>query len=700
MARGFLAAIMCRSADAVVTQSVECMSETELTQEVKRLRQQLKKMFTAGGRQLMKAPVGDRTMKKFTQILRDFDFLLGSDYKRQQRHLEDLATIYDRLDALFKDALDSKVRFMREWDEQYQQDTGFIRHQLGYASSKSNGGFQASSAWESTGFASNDEIQPQVEILRNGTDKEKRDAITTLRDLVSQNGLNRETVARKGAIELLIELLQTGTPLLKQDAACALGDFAFSSEVNSAEMVNSGGIEPLVNLLIGPEAQPECAAFALGTIAYANEANIDAIARHKDVIPRLVRLLSSSKSLQRSFSAFALGRLTTNEIACAQLVQLDAVSVLVRLLENDQPLETAYAAQTLGNLVVGNVQLGSKVMEAAQHFAQMLTGTDLQKEFAAYALCQLVTHAVFRSEISDSLEVIPQLIRLLDGSALQRQHAANALASLARVPGNCSKVVKGGGIGPLIRMLRQTEGQQYFAMIALGNIAQRNEGFEKEMVRQGAAEPLFDLLECNSKALVDCAAWVLGSIANQLGDSAHYASAAAVKILINLLTNGIDLAKEKAALVLKSVLCCKERTRYVKRAIGPLCSLTTSASKNQRTNASEVFAALSLSRLNHSAMINGGAIRSLNLLLQIGSDQQKNNAVFALANLSESFESHSKMMTVHSAVVLMLMGGNEYQRENAARALERLSRNAEHKRQILYSRHILSTLENNKETER
>jgi vacuolar protein 8 len=129
------------------------------------------------------------------------------------------------------------------------------------------------------------EIEGLVRALREGNDAAKTAAARALGDLAWNNGAtesaNRVRIAEAGGITPLVQLLRGGSAHAKEQAAWALGRVAYANDANRVRIAEAGGIPPLVQRLrgfpFGYRSGTE-AAQALGNLASNNDANAVAIA--------------------------------------------------------------------------------------------------------------------------------------------------------------------------------------------------------------------------------------------------------------------------------------------------------------------------------------------------------------------------------------------------------------------------------------
>lgn len=223
-----------------------------------------------------------------------------------------------------------------------------------------------------------------LEMLEEGTSLQKQHAAIAIAHLAQGNQHHASQIASMGAIPLLVSLLVRGNDIQKQNAAHALGNLAINEE-NRISIAQADGIGPLVSLLCGSDGQRRFAATALAQLA-CNEANREAVAL-KDAIEPLISMFKSNDKRLKKCAARALGNMAINRRNRSQIATKQVVAHLVELLKYASEGLRDYIAFVLGLLSCG--QPADRFVVALASLVGLGTsGTDLQREFAAFALGQ------------------------------------------------------------------------------------------------------------------------------------------------------------------------------------------------------------------------------------------------------------------------------------------------------------------------
>lgn len=294
-------------------------------------------------------------------------------------------------------------------------------------------------------------------------------------------------------------------------------------------------------------------------------------------------------------------------------------------------------------------------------------------ESAVYAVAQLARNRVCGSRLN-SMNVIPPLIVLLDGSDTQKYHAVCALALFAEYSSeSCRKIADNGGIGPLSGLLHGTHDEKRLAMQALGNIASIDENVRKEIVRHGAIEPLFEMVELD--VMKEPALFALSNIAIDLESWRGMDTNEVIKKIIKQLKNTSDAIKEHSAMILAPLYLSDDI--HVKKAINPLVEVAKSGSHNAKNKVSAVLANLSTRSSNHETMVNCSVLEVLMKMLS-ASNVQKDNALLALTKFvpAANYELIEQMRKAKIVDALrdMLVNGSDYQVAKSLRLLWDLMR--------------------------
>ena len=242
----------------------------------------------------------------------------------------------------------------------------------------------AASASEERTIISDEEIDRTI-ILFYGSDEQKTEAASVLAQAMSAGGPEAlaETQARfrkAGAVEPLVDLVSEGSERQKEWAASALAAFASGNAESQEEIASAGGVEPLVALARdGTDRQKEAAAAALGVMAVKNappDGHWAPETDHQTDIGRagaaapLVDLVLSSRT---GFGRFAWRALSSprNEIRERDLPPLPLVPMSrLRRRKRCWPAgvrAASYLLTTVPNLCLIGQQLGNKNDQQLAH---------------------------------------------------------------------------------------------------------------------------------------------------------------------------------------------------------------------------------------------------------------------------------------------------------------------------------------------
>lgn len=232
-------------------------------------------------------------------------------------------------------------------------------------------------------------IAPLIALLR-GTDEQRSFAANALGNLTISNEANASEIAGRGAIPLLASLLGSGTERQKGNAVFALVNLT-ASENNNAVIAQHDGVRLMVNLLSGPEDHKRYAAQALGNMSAKNVAHRTAIVQ-AGAVPLLCQLAAIGTDKQKNEAAFALGNLARgSRETCSSIAEHDGIRVLVELLNSVGRPKLA-AMRTLGIIGCNNEACRSEIVQRGallilQSF--QAEGNDQQKLTANFALQKL-----------------------------------------------------------------------------------------------------------------------------------------------------------------------------------------------------------------------------------------------------------------------------------------------------------------------
>jgi HEAT repeat protein len=159
-----------------------------------------------------------------------------------------------------------------------------------------------------------------------------RDAIQGLRGLTKTSSINRDYIARKGAIPVVVEVLKDAhEPEVRKHAVTLLLNLSITAALKGSIMA-AGAVEPIVEVLKhGDHEARENAAAALFSLS-AKGANGALIGSTTDAIPALVQLLIDGTRRGKLDAATAIFDLCICNENKPRAVQSGVIPPLVRLL--------------------------------------------------------------------------------------------------------------------------------------------------------------------------------------------------------------------------------------------------------------------------------------------------------------------------------------------------------------------------------
>lgn len=359
-------------------------------------------------------------------------------------------------------------------------------------------------------------IPPLVALLSRGSEVTQQYTAAALEALARDHTDNQIALAKAGAIEPLVSLLGSDTKETQEHATSALLYLASHDEESRNAVVKK-----LVVVLDARNAAAQLqAARALAVLAARTTDNRKAITA-ADAVPRLVRLLGDGRRVrtgtpqERAAACLAdLSRLGENKLS---IVTEKGVPPLVMILSSDSPEARTHAAATIWNLcAIGANKQGIADNGAISPLVSLLRdGTPDAQKYATGALWHLAATAANKQAMVSAGAIPPLIGALQTDMADAREYAAAVLSAISRTQGGNKKAIfRAGGIRPLIELLSDSSIMtQRHAACALWGLAEGKEGvYDKQMVEQGAVQPLIAILMMNHEETRGFAAACLSAI--------------------------------------------------------------------------------------------------------------------------------------------------------------------------------------------
>lgn len=508
----------------------------------------------------------------------------------------------------------------------------------------------------------------------------------------------RTEVSKADAIPVVVKLLHSPVPMIHSRAAVILGDLA-CLDVNQGKISEEGGIEALVGLLDSKleHVLVNCVN-ALRVLCDGNHDNQTAVAK-SGAVDTLTELLSAkSKNLQANTAA-CLSSLAKNHKENQDLVVAKgAVKPLVCLAKSTKTLCQVKAASALESLATSNPEAQKEIdaADAQKPLIRLLKMWAIEvKEQGASALWALAGVTRYQQQRIASMIGINILVDMLmlKSETLQFIAGRAIIALTTENIENQNKIVAGGGVQPLVRLLRSAKTSEkvllmvirVLGILCVGVAHQSNKSTQLEIANAEALVTLVRLLRTSKKALIQVeVAITLGKIVlnnsqtqKLLVDQTKFR----VVELLHHLSNEEETVRLKAGMALATFAYNNTSQQYaVKNAGGISLSAFEEflGSENELHQAHAAFQIIILARVIDSDQVTLTA-RGVELLVRLLSSEQHSTQILA-ASLSASL-GHTRagvpaaLITAGSVEALLanLSSPNEEVRSSAAVALGYLS---------------------------
>lgn len=275
--------------------------------------------------------------------------------------------------------------------------------------------------------------------------------------------------------------------------------------------------------------------------------------------------------------------------------------------------------------------------------------------------------------------VITPLVLMHNRTDRQKDTAAIALASFGRhSEHNCVEIDNCGGIHLLVKLLKGSADQKQYAAATLAEIAKQ--GFEsRSQIGQTQVIPLLkELLLSGTNKLKKTAAEALANVALESANRIQMVNQGVVPALMKLL-RGTEAQQQYAASALMHI-AYNTRTDGTKLKAGsgllnPLIRMLN-GSDSQKTSARQLSAQLARHEDSNRVRIASKGIIPLVIKLLVGSDAPKAFAALALGKIMWANKANATKAAKCGAVypLIVLLAGDNLQRACGACALAELMR--------------------------
>ncbi|KAJ6880590.1 U-box domain-containing protein 15 [Populus alba x Populus x berolinensis] len=234
--------------------------------------------------------------------------------------------------------------------------------------------------------------------------------------------------------------------------------------------------------------------------------------------------------------------------------------------------------------------------------------------------------------------------RLMNGDLKTQIEAARDIRKLVRKSSakTRTKLAAAGVIQPLIFMLLSPNfDARHASLLALLNLAVRNERNKVKIVTAGAVPPLVELLKLQNGSLRELAAASILTLSAAEPNKPIIAASGAAPLLVQILSSGSVQGKVDAVTVLHNLSSCAENTHPIVdgKAVSPLINLLKECKKYSKfaEKATALLEILSNSEEGRIAITDSdGGILTLVETVEDGSLVSTEHAVGALLSLCQS----------------------------------------------------------------
>ncbi|GMI98587.1 hypothetical protein like AT4G12710 [Hibiscus trionum] len=264
-----------------------------------------------------------------------------------------------------------------------------------------------------------------------------------------------------------------------------------------------------------------------------------------------------------------------------------------------------------------------------------------------------------------------------------------------------SKFAAAGVIPPLVSMLRcpNLDARQA-SLLALLNLAVRNERNKINIVTAGAVPPLVELLKLQNNGVSELATAAILTLSAAAPNKSAIASSGAAPFLVQILSSGSVQGKVDAVTVLHNLSTCNENSNSVRilnaKAVSPLINLLKECKKYSKfaEKATALLEILSKSEEGRVAIIDtDGGILTLVEIVEDGSLLSTQHAVGALLSVCEScrekYREHILKEGAIPGLLRLTVEGTNIARERARSLLDLLRDTPQEKKSAAPSEKIV-----------
>eukprot|EP00249_Psilotum_nudum_P012705 c23933_g2_i1 orf=909-2075(+) len=250
------------------------------------------------------------------------------------------------------------------------------------------------------------------------------------------------------------------------------------------------------------------------------------------------------------------------------------------------------------------------------------------------------------------------LSSLLYGDGEARLRAAKDIRKLTKTSANSrSYFAAAGVIAPLVSMLKSgsPDGQEV-AVLALLNLAVRNERNKVRIVKEGAIAPLVELLQSEDAALRESAAAAVLTLSASNANKPVIGASGATPLLVEMLMSGSIQGRVDAVMALYNISTFPDNLEQIlnAEAVPPLLLLLQDCKKYSRVAEKTTALLESLSTFEEgrsSILKEEGGILALVEVLEEGSLQGREHAVRTLFTMCKSSRCKYRQAILQEGVI-------------------------------------------------
>ncbi|KAG9448527.1 hypothetical protein H6P81_008492 [Aristolochia fimbriata] len=277
-------------------------------------------------------------------------------------------------------------------------------------------------------------------------------------------------------------------------------------------------------------------------------------------------------------------------------------------------------------------------------------------------------------------------LRLVNGDLESRIQAARDIRKLAKASAGTRSVFAAAGvIQPLVSMLGPSEpGARESALLALLNLAARNERNKVKIVTSGAVPPLLELLKLETGSLRDLATAAILTLSASSANKLIIAASGATPLLVQILSSGSVQGKVDAVTALYNLSTCKHNftPALASLAVPSLLSLLKECKKYSKfaektTALLEILSGFEEGRIAISN--SDGGILTVVETVEDGSLESTEHAVGVLLSLCRSCRSKYRELILREGAIpglLQLTAEGTPKAQESARTLLDLLRDS------------------------